>query len=132
MTTMSYIEATNKIRAMQKAKDSYGNHLYDDMEIANYFGYGSIAQLNDVLAKARAEYREQLISNANVLQKAGKNTEEIAKIMNLTKETVEVLLDDGITKRLDKHKEVEKARREAFGNTQKEFDKVFRDLFHTN
>lgn len=126
MTTMSYVEARKKITAMQSAKDAFGNRLYDDVEIANYFGYESVEALNRILAQARSGYRKALISNVEVLQKAGKTSAEIAEIMHLTEETVNILLDSDITKRLDNHKEVEKARTEMFN---KEFNSLFDDLF---
>ena len=126
MTAMSYVEARKKIKAMQSAKDAFGNRLYDDIEIANYFGYESVEMLNRILAQARSGYRKALISNVEVLQKAGKTSAEIAEIMHLTEETVDVLLDSDIAKRLDNHKEVEKARTEMFN---KEFDDKFNSLF---
>ena len=126
MTAMSYVEARKKIKAMQSAKDAFGNRLYDDIEIANYFGYESVEMLNRILAQARSGYRKALISNVEVLQKAGKTSAEIAEIMHLTEETVDVLLDSDIAKRLDNHKEVEKARTEMFN---KEFNDKFNSLF---
>lgn len=126
MTAMSYVEARKKIKAMQSAKDAFGNRLYDDIEIANYFGYENVEMLNRILAQARSGYRKALISNVEVLQKAGKTSAEIAEIMHLTEETVDVLLDSDIAKRLDNHKEVDKARMEMFN---KEFNSLFGDLF---
>ncbi len=130
MTTMSYVQAQEKIRAMQSARDAFGNRLYDDIEIANYFGYESVEALNRILAQARSGYRKALISNVEVLQKAGKTNAEIAEIMHLTENTVDVLLDSDIAKRLDNHKEVEKARAEMFNKELNEkFGGLFDDLF---
>lgn len=130
MTTMSYVEAREKIRAMQSAKDAFGNRLYDDIEIANYFGYETVEALNRILAQARSGYRKALISNAGVLQKAGRTNAEIAEIMHLTEQTVDVLLDSDITKRIDDHKEVEKARTEMFNKELNDkFGGMFDDLF---
>lgn len=126
MTTMSYVEARKKINSMQEAKDAFGNRLYDDLEIANYFGYESVERLNQILAQARSGYRKALISNVDVLQKAGKTKAEIAEIMHLTEGTVEVLLDTDIESRLGNHKEIEKTRQEMFT---KQFDSLFNDLF---
>lgn len=130
MTTMSYVEAREKIRAMQSAKDAFGNRLYDDIEIANYFGYETIEALNRILAQARSGYRKALISNAGVLQKAGRTNAEIAEIMHLTEQTVDVLLDSDITKRIDDHKEIKKARTEMFNKELNDkFGNLFDDLF---
>jgi len=129
MTTVSYVEATRKINAMQRAKDAFGNRLYDDTEIANVFGCESVEALNRVLSKARVGYRKALTKNIKLLVDEGRTAEQIAEIMHLTEETVEVLTDSVIANCLESHKEAEKARREAFEKSQKDFDKMFGDLF---
>lgn len=126
MTTMSYVEARKKINAMQAAKDAFGNRLYDDLEIANYFGYESVERLNQILAQARSGYRKALISNVDVLQKAGKTKAEIAEIMHLTEETVEILLDTDIESRLGNHNKAEKKRQEVLS---KQLNAMFKDPF---
>ena len=129
MTTVSYVEARRKINAMQRAKDAFGNRLYDDTEIANVFGCESVEALNRVLSKARVGYRKALTKNIRLLVDEGRTAEQIAEIMHLTEETVEVLTDSVIANCLESHKEAEKARREAFEKNQKDFDKMFADLF---
>lgn len=129
MTTVSYIEARKKINSMQKAKDAFGNRLYDDTEIAHVFGCESVEALNRILAKARTGYRNRLTKNINLLVGEGRSVEQIAEIMHLTEETVEVLTDSTIAACLESHKEVEKARREAMEKSREEMDKVFSDLF---
>lgn len=129
MTTVSYVEARRKINAMQRAKDAFGNRLYDDTEIANVFGCESVEALNRVLSKARVGYRKALTKNIKLLVDEGRTAEQIAEIMHLTEETVEVLTDSVIANCLESHKEAEKARREAFEKSQKDFDKMFGDLF---
>lgn len=129
MTTVTYIEARRKINAMQAAKDAFGNRLYDDTEIANVFGCESVDALNRVLSKARVGYRNRLIKNVNLLVNEGRTVEQIAEIMHLTEETVEVLTDSTIADCLESHKEAEKARQEAFEKSQKDFDKLFADIF---
>lgn len=62
MTTISYVKARRKINAMQKAKDAFGNRLYDDTEIAHVFGCENVEALNRVLSKARVGYRKALTS----------------------------------------------------------------------
>lgn len=129
MTTVTYIEARKKINSMQRAKDAFGNRLYDDTEIANVFGCESVEALNRILAKARTGYRKALTKNIKLLVDEGRTAAQIAEIMHLTEETVEVLTDSTIASCLASHKEAEKARREAFEKSQKEFDKMFADVF---
>jgi hypothetical protein len=129
MTTVSYVEARRKINAMQRAKDAFGNRLYDDTEIANVFGCESVEALNRVLSRARVGYRKALTKNIRLLVDEGRTAEQIAEIMHLTEETVEVLTDSTIADCLDSHKEAEKARQEMFEKSQKDFDKMFADLF---
>ena len=129
MTTVSYVEARKKINAMQTAKDAFGNRLYDDTEIANVFGCESVEALNHILSKARVGYRKALTKNIRLLVDEGRTVEQIAEIMHLTEETVEVLTDSTIASCLESHKEAEKARKEAFEKSQKEFDKMFADIF---
>lgn len=129
MTTVNYIEARKKINAMQRAKDAFGNRLYDDTEIANLFGCESIEALNRILSKARVGYRKTLTKNIRVLADEGRTTEQIAEIMHLTEETVEVLTDSTIAACLETHKEAEKARQKAFEKSQKDFDKFVNDFF---
>jgi len=129
MTTVSYIEARRKINAMQRAKDAFGNRLYDDTEIANVFGCESVEALNRILSKARVGYRKALVKNINLLVDEGRTAEQIAEIMHLTEETVEVLTDSTIAACLESHKEAEKARQEAFEKSQKDFNKAFTNIF---
>ena len=132
MTTVTYVEARRKINAMQRAKDAFGNRLYDDTEIANVFGCESVEALNRILSKARVGYRKALTKNISLLVEEGRTTEQIAEIMHLTEETVEVLTDSTIADCLKSHNEAEKARREAFeafAKSSKEFDKRFADIF---
>lgn len=129
MTTVSYVEAMKKIRAMQRAKDAFGNRLYDDTEIANVFGCESVEVLNRILSKARAGYRKALIKNIKLLVNEGRTAEQIAEIMHLTEETVEVLTDSTIAECLENHKEVEKARQEALVKSREDFDKLVADIF---
>ena len=129
MTTVTYIDARKKINSMQRAKDAFGNRLYDDTEIANVFGCESVEALNRILAKARTGYRKALTKNIKLLVDEGRTAAQIAEIMHLTEETVEVLTDSTIASCLASHKEAEKARREAFEKSQKEFDKMFADVF---
>ena len=129
MTTVSYVEARRKINAMQRAKDAFGNRLYDDTEIAHVFGCESVEALNRILSKARVGYRKALTKNIKLLVDEGRTAEQIAEIMHLTEETVEVLTDSVIADCLESHKAAEKARREAFEKSQKDFDKMFGDLF---
>ena len=129
MTAVSYVEARKKISAMQRAKDEFGNRLYDDTEIANVFGCESVEALNRILSKARAGYRKALIKNIKLLVNEGRTAEQIAEIMHLTEETVEVLTDLTIAECLENHKEVEKARQEALDKSREDFDKMIADLF---
>jgi len=129
MTTVTYVEARRKINAMQRAKDAFGNRLYDDTEIANVFGCESVEALNRILSKARVGYRKALTKNIKLLVDEGRTAEQIAEIMHLTEETVEVLTDSTIASCLASHKEAEKARKEALEKSQKEFDKMFADMF---
>jgi len=129
MTTVSYVEARKKINAMQRAKDAFGNRLYDDTEIANVFGCESVEALNRILSKARVGYRKALTKNIRLLVDEGRTVEQIAEIMHLTEGTVEILTDSTIAACLESHKEAEKARQEAFEKSQKDFDKLFTDLF---
>jgi hypothetical protein len=129
MTTVSYVEARRKINAMQRAKDAFGNRLYDDTEIANVFGCESVEALNRILSKARVGYRKALTKNIKLLVDEGRTATQIAEIMHLTEETVEVLTDSTIADCLDSHKEAEKARQEMLKKSQKDFDKMFADLF---
>lgn len=129
MTTVTYVEARRKINAMQRAKDAFGNRLYDDTEIANVFGCESVTELNCILSKARVGYRKALTKNIKLLVDEGRTAEQIAEIMHLTEETVEVLTDSTIASCLESHKEAEKARKEALEKSQKEFDKMFADMF---
>ncbi len=129
MTTVTYVEARRKINAMQRAKDAFGNRLYDDTEIANVFGCESVEALNRILSKARVGYRKALTKNIKLLVDEGRTAEQIAEIMHLTEETVEVLTDSTIASCLASHKEAEKARLEAFEKSQKDFDKMFTNLF---
>ena len=129
MTTVSYVEARRKINAMQRAKDAFGNRLYDDTEIANVFGCESVEALNRVLSKARVGYRNRLTKNVNLLADEGRTNEQIAEIMHLTEETVEVLTDSTIASCLDSHKEAEKARQEMLEKSRKDADKLWADIF---
>jgi len=129
MTTVTYVEARRKINAMQRAKDAFGNRLYDDTEIANVFGCESVEALNRILSKARVGYRKALTKNIRLLVDEGRTAEQIAEIMHLTEETIEVLTDSTIASCLESHKEAEKARKEALEKSQKEFDKLFADMF---
>lgn len=129
MTTVSYVEARKKINAMLRAKDAFGNRLYDDTEIANVFGCESAEALNRILSKARVGYRKALTKNIRLLVDEGRTAEQIAEIMHLTEETVEVLTDSTIAACLESHKEAEKARQEAFEKSKKDFDKAFADIF---
>lgn len=126
MTTVSYIEARKKINAMQSAKDAFGNRLYDDTEIANVFGCESVEALNRILSKARVGYRHALTKNIKLLVDEGKTAEQIAEIMHLTEETVEVLTDSTIETCLESHKEAEKARQKEFDRIPKEFGNPFK------
>lgn len=129
MTTVSYIEARKKINAMQRAKDAFGNRLYDDTEIAHVFGCESVEALNRILAKARTGYRNRLTKNINLLVGEGRSVEQIAEIMHLTEETVEILTDSTIAACLESHKEAEKARQEMLEKSRKDADKLWADIF---
>ena len=114
---------------MQRAKDAFGNRLYDDSEIANVFGCESVEALNRILSKARVGYRKALIKNIKLLVDEGRTAEQIAEIMHLTEETVKILTDSTIAACLESHKEAEKARLEALEKSKEDFDKIIADLF---
>ena len=129
---VSYKEAQEMIRNMTEAKDPWGNRLYDDTEIAQVFGCSSYSQLEEKLKEARKKLREALIKQATLMRKEDKTDEQIAEELELTVDTVKVLLDPDISRCIQDAMNVEKARKEYLDSIAKDMQQHAKELERVN
>lgn len=115
MEKISYMEVRRKIRLLTNAADKFGDKLYDETEIAQFFGQPDAAKLNAMMKQFRVAYRKALIERATALEETGLSYLEIAEQMKLDVGTVEILLDKKGNERLENMVKLDEQRMETLG-----------------